>query len=383
MRAPLFAFAWLSTLVVACTTPPPAADKADTGGETAATEDTPVPEDTPIPDTGPTIDTDLEPLGLVLVEAPDIVPVGDLLEIIVQVTGAPGEDVTITVSDDTSGALGDMLWVPNYQGFQWGSNTLTAGEHTLTLTATALDGREATLELPIGLCEWPAVETFDTNALSKDWVAFGDASWDPQGWLEITGNAQSRAGSIYKTSSKINAGDLLMEFDIATGGGINSGADGYAVNIVDVADPVALADWIRTTQNGGCLGYGSAPPCGSTAVNAFHIEFDTWHNSEYNDPTTQNHIAINLDGSPNAHPLWAAVPSLEDLVWRHVEVQTTGAQLRVRVDGQVIIDGTIPGFSFDGGYVGVSGSTGWATNYHRFDNLIVYDRCTVPTPVTP
>ncbi|MFM2162766.1 MAG: hypothetical protein RLZZ383_2278 [Pseudomonadota bacterium] len=382
MRATMCTISGVWMMVLACAAPPPApADKADTGvapTPSEPAEDTPLPEDTSVAP-----DTDLDPLGIVIVEAPDVVPVGDVLELIVQVSGAPGEEVTVTVYDPAVGMLGDMTWVPNYQGFQWGIDTLAAGEHTLQLTATALDGRTATLEFPVGLCEWPAVETFDTNALSKDWVAFGDATWDPQGWLEITGNAQSRAGSIYKTSSKINAGDLRMEFDIATGGGINSGADGYAVNIVDVADPVALADWIRTTQNGGCLGYGSAPPCGATAVNAFHIEFDTWHNSEYNDPTTQNHIAINLDGSPNAHPLWAAVPSLEDLVWRHVEVQTTGAQLRVRVDGQVIIDGTIPGFSFDGGYVGVSGSTGWATNYHRFDNLIVYDRCTVPGPTTP
>lgn len=382
MRAPDTLLWTLPLWALACATPAPeASPKDDTGAaDTPAdtTPDTPLPEETAVNG-----DTDVDPLGILLIEAPDFVPVGELLELMIQVTGAPGEEVAVSVTDETGRLLGDMIWVATYQGFQWGIDTLSAGEHTLTLTATALDGRTATLDLPLGICEWPAVETFDTNALSKDWVAFGDANWDPQGWLEITGNAQSRAGSIYKTSSKINAGDLHMEFDIATGGGINSGADGYAVNIVDVADPAALATWIATTQNGGCLGYGSASPCGGTAVNAFHIEFDTWHNSEYNDPTTQNHIAINLDGSPVSHPLWAPVPSLEDLTWRHVEVQTTGAQLRVRVDGQVIIDGTIPGFSFDGGYVGVSGSTGWATNFHRFDNLIVYDRCIVPAPTTP
>jgi hypothetical protein len=39
--------------------------------------------------------------------------------------------------------------------------------------------------------------------------------------------------------------------------------------------------------------------------------------------------------------------------------------------------GDISGFTFEGGYLGVSGSTGWASNYHRFDNLDL-EGCVVP-----
>jgi hypothetical protein len=48
------------------------------------------------------------------------------------------------------------------------------------------------------------------------------------------------------------------------------------------------------------------------------------------------------------------------------------------MNNTVIIQRNIPGFSFDGGYIGVSGSTGWASNYHRFDDLRILDRCDVP-----
>lgn len=75
------------------------------------------------------------------------------------------------------------------------------------------------------------------------------------------------------------------------------------------------------------------------------------------------------------------MPSLEDLAWRHVVVETQGQRVRVSLDGAVVIDPTIPGFPFDGGWIGVSGSTGWASNFHRFDNLLIRDRCAVP-PLT-
>jgi hypothetical protein len=116
-------------------------------------------------------------------------------------------------------------------------------------------------------------------------------------------------------------------------------------------------------------------------VSAFHIEFDTWYNGEpfiLDPPNQENHVAINQDGDPGRHDLWAAVPTLEDLQWRHVVVEAIAQRIIVSLDGVPVIDGSIPNFSFDGGYIGVSGSTGWATNFHRFDNLQIFDRCLVP-----
>ena len=66
--------------------------------------------------------------------------------------------------------------------------------------------------------------------------------------------------------------------------------------------------------------------------NAFHIEFDTWHNNfdgsqEHTDPLrdngtgTGNHIAITTNGNPGMHYIWEEV-SLEDNQWHQVEIKS-------------------------------------------------------------
>ena len=114
-------------------------------------------------------------------------------------------------------------------------------------------------------------------------------------------------------------------------------------------------------------------------VDAFHIEFDNWQNSNdpVDDPTSQDHIAITLDGNPSNHVLWTPY-YLEDLQWRTVAVEAQGERIHLTVDGVTVIDREIPDFRFDGGWIGVSGSTGWATNEHRFDDLRILDRCVIP-----
>jgi hypothetical protein len=290
-------------------------------------------------------------------------------------------ELTFDLHSDVDGPL-VMPAVEDDGRFVFNTAALSPGVHQVTLTVRDPDGVERVSTVQVEICTWPPTETFDTDVVGNGWTTFGDAHWDPGGWLEITGNAQSRAGSIYRTNNKVNPGDFKIEFRIATGGGINSGADGFSVNIVDVLDVAALTTYVDEAANGGCLGYGNSPGCapGSTPVTAFHIEIDTWYNDEsfIQDPTTLNHIAINLDGDPGTHPLWVAEPNLEDLVWRHVVVEAVGQRITLDLDGVRVIDSVLPNFNFDGGYVGVSGSTGWASNFHRFDDLRVYDRCTVP-----
>lgn len=260
------------------------------------------------------------------------------------------------------------------------TSVLSPGFHDITLQGVNPDGEEAEATFPIAVCTWGEPEDFDIDIAGAGWQIYGNAYWDPGGWLELTGNQQSASGQIYNVAERIAPGDLNIRFDIFTGGGINSGADGFALSIINVEDVAELETVIAAASNGGCLSYGVSGGCGELVVDAFHIEFDTWYNGEWflNDPVQENHVAINLDGNPGLHPLWAAIPTLEDEDWHEVTVITQGDWVTVTIDGTEVIKGEIPDLDFEGGYLGFSGTTGWATNWHRFDNLHVLDECTVP-----
>lgn len=351
---------------------------------------TDVPEDTDVSsvDTDPhtdVADTAVEnTFSVKIVDQPLEMVVGDTSGLVKgKVTSGTwlGSDYTATWTSSRDGVVGTMT-IADDGKFEWNPSVLAAGHHQLTLTVTAPTGESHSADIFLDVCMFEPTEHFDAG-LPAGWRAYGDAGWDPGGWLEVTGNYQSRAGSLYKTDRKVDPGDFRLEFRIATGGGINSGADGYAVNVVNVPDVAALSDYVHSAANGGCLGYGISAACipGSTyTIDAFHVEFDTWYNGEFSDPFSGNHVEITFDGHPEIHPqgLAASVPSLEDLQWRDIVVEAQGTQLTVTMNGTVIIQKNIPGFSFDGGYIGVSGSTGWASNYHRFDDLRILDRCEVP-----
>ena len=55
-----------------------------------------------------------------------------------------------------------------------------------------------------------------------------------------------------------------------------------------------------------------------------------------------------------------------------------GANILVLLDEVEVMNDFISDFSFRGGYIGFTGSTGYYTNYHRFDNLQILDDCIVP-----
>ncbi|MCB9681704.1 MAG: hypothetical protein H6733_09555 [Alphaproteobacteria bacterium] len=319
-------------------------------------------------------------LSMQVADQPFLLPVGDSpSDITIRVFSEDFavSDVHVTVSSSRDGSLPDAVYAADDQLFHFDAAALTTGHHTLTFHARDPDRNTAELLVEIDICEWPPLQDFNSNPIGNGWQSFGDAYWDSHGWLEITGNAQSRAGSIYKVDDEVDPGDFRLEFSIATGGGINSGADGYSVNIVNVATVEELEAYIDQAANGGCLGYGIGGPaeCGHDTIDAFHIEFDTWENGW--DPTPLDHIAITMDGDPGTHVLWTPY-ELEDLQWRDVVVEASGTIIRVEVDGTEVINRNVPGFRFDGGYIGLSGSTGWATNFHRFDNLRIFDTCVVP-----
>jgi len=349
--------------------------------------------------TGDTVDTPAEGVDTVVTEESDVPAPSERLR--VRITAWPEEPVpegdgelvrgrvtssrfavgelTLAWSSDRDGPLAGLTPDPATGEFAWSVAGLTPGRHLLTLLATSPDGGRDEAQVEVAVCSWPPAYTFDSGIGTGEWRLYGHATWDPGGWIEVTGNQTDRKGAIYRVSRKINPGDLRMEFRIATGGG--SGADGFSVNIINAPDVPALENLVALGRAGGCLAYGTDNGyCGTTPMSAFHVEFDTWYNGEaqLQDPTRDNHVEITLNGDPGAHYAWVAVPSLEDLVWRHVAVRTRGSRVTAWIDGAVVIDQQIPGFSFDGGYVGVSGSTGAYTNYHRFDDLRLYDECVVP-----
>ncbi len=290
-------------------------------------------------------------------------------------------DYTATWKSSRDGDLGAMI-LDTDGTFEWSPAALAAGHHELTLKVRAPSGEVQSAVILLDVCNHEPIENF-SSGVPAGWRAYGNAGWDPGGWLEVTGNYQTRAGSLYKIDRKVNPGDFRLEFRIATGGGINSGADGYTVNVVNVPDVEALTAYVNSAYNGGCLGYGISAACiaaSTLTVDAFHVEFDTWYNGEFSDPFSGNHVEITFDGHPEVHPtgLAASVPSLEDLAWRDIVVEAQGTRLKVTMNGNVIIQRNMPGFTFDGGYIGVSGSTGWASNFHRFDDLRIVDRCDLP-----
>jgi hypothetical protein len=52
-----------------------------------------------------------------------------------------------------------------------------------------------------------------------------------------------------------------------------------------------------------------------------------------------------------------------------VELIIDGDHLRVKLDALWVIDERVAGLDFKGGYIGFSGTTGYYTNFHRFDDL--------------
>ncbi len=305
--------------------------------------------------------------------------IGETVTVEGAVASSNASDVSISWESDVDGVLvSDQVTPGTVPSLV--TDTLSPGWHNISLSAEQ-NGQFAMDEVDVGICTWPPFQPFDNAGSLLGWTTFGDATWDPGGWIEITGIGSSRAGQLFNTDRKVNPGNVSIEFSIATGGGINGGADGFAVSVIAAYDVAELTTILNSASNGGCLGYGTSGACGSLAIDAFHVEFDTWNNPELGDATFENHIAIAINGDPN--PLFtASVPSLEDLAWRDIRVDIVGSDITVTMDGSVVIQGTIPGFVFDGGYIGVSGSTGWASNYHRFDNLQLYDLCEVPGSTT-
>lgn len=233
----------------------------------------------------------------------------------------------------------------------------------------------------VGLYSCGATVAEDFSMLPESWTLFGDATWNSGGWLEMTGIEMGRAGAVYNTVEVISSGMASIQFTLTTGGGINGGADGFAFTIVEVQDADTLLALLNAANAGGGLGYavgGSHADEDFTLTgDAITVEIDTFYNSggnRHTDPTSQNHIAITQNADPGDHLVWFPVPSIEDLQPHTVRVDILDGLMRIAFDGNIVIEEEVS-IAFKGGYMFFSGSTGWASNFHRFDDLRILHNC--------
>jgi len=291
----------------------------------------------------------------------------------------PGQEVLYEGPPPASG-LTEVLYAADFEG-----------DITFELRVTNPDGLFFKATSSVHICNEGPIESFDQPLVQgQPWKSYGYAFWtdDGQGngWIDMTDNQTWSKGAVFNVVDQVSPGNVEIRLKICTGGGGQGGggfpgwdfgADGYALTVIDVETVAELEAYINGAMDGGCLAYGVSGGCGNMAVTAFHVEFDTYYNQEYNDPTQENHIAITLDGDPGNHLLWAAFP-MEDLLWHEVVIKTVGTTVTVHVDGVEVINDVIPLFEFHGGYIGFSGSTGASTNYHRIDDLQIVEDCVEP-----
>ena len=333
--------------------------------------------DTPSPPSIPVVSLDPVP-GVIEVGTP-VTVTGTVMD-----DGYAAEDLILSWESGLAGPLGAGTGPDGSGAVSLTTDALTPGLHTITLTATNPAQKQGFGSVDVGICEWAAPETFDADIQGAGWKIYDNAYWDPGGWLEMTGNSQTKKGSIYNIVDVLTPGDVSISFKIMTGPNVGNGADGFAMSVWEVDDEAALDAVVDAAYTGGGLAYGVGGIFGAWAGNAFHVEIDTWHNvfngntELHTDPTTENHIAVLLNGDAGDHKLWAAVPNIENMQWHDVVVDVEGTQVTILLDDQIIIDDVIPELDFRGGFIGFSGSTGYYTNYHRFDDLQILQECLVP-----
>ena len=63
------------------------------------------------------------------------------------------------------------------------------------------------------------------------------------GWIDLTLNAQASQGAVFNPNVHIPNGSASIRFTVQTGNGINNGADGLALTIIDIDDPSNLKIW--------------------------------------------------------------------------------------------------------------------------------------------
>jgi RHS repeat-associated protein len=150
--------------------------------------------------------------------------------------------------------------------------------------------------------------------------------------MRLTSAFPGQSGSVFSGQRlKADAFSTYFRFKISVPGG--AGVPGGAVsdcNNEPGADGLALVVQPISSglgSNGGGIGYAGIP-------RSICVEFDTWCNSEANDPDS-NHIGISLNGDSNhgpGSPFTTGIPTkLDDGTVQHAWVDYDGGVLEVRL----------------------------------------------------
>lgn len=201
-----------------------------------------------------------------------------------------------------------------------------------------------------------------TVSKPRDFVLNRDAKYNGDQCYTIVEDRTGRSGSLWYSQLVDLRERFITSFEMNLGCRDASGADGIAFVFQPVSTNIGV--------NGGGLGYQGISP--SVAV-----EFDTWQNTNYNDPT-YDHLGIMADGSI-VHPgLKAPVPILanfgnvEDCNWRNVFISWRPdvdlLEVFIECERRIFYEGDIIRDQFGGNpevYFGFTAATGAATNVHQ------------------
>lgn len=264
------------------------------------------------------------------------------------------ETLGVSWSSDVAGVLGTNP--PDRDGLaslSWDATTLASGVHAVTVQVT--DSCGATAEASVNVCQNEGYVEESVDLVS--WHFEGSAVWDAtNGWVQLTDTGTNEAGTAFQTSGTVDASNMSIAFEFYASGG--SGADGLSVTALDTT---RMTTYVGTT--GGGIGYGGLP--------GWSVEVDTWYNSEYADPTTEDHLSLILNGNVYSPIVSATLPEMEDGAWHTMSVSVLDKRMTVAVDGTTYIDQDIPVLSSFPAYVGFTAATGASTNYHLIDALEV------------
>ena len=235
----------------------------------------------------------------------------------------------------------------------WTSVDQTSGDHRVEVEVTDSCGNVALDS--VGFCQ---NEGYTEDSIDlESWNFEGSALWDSTNeWVELTGPFTDQAGTAFQTSAAVTSDDVVIEFEFYVSGG--SGADGMSLTALDVD---RMSSFVGGT--GGGIGYYGLP--------GWSIEIDTWYNSVHSDPTSADHLSFHIDGNINMPVAWVTLPEMEDGAWHTAAVSVIGNHVTVAIDGTTYMDTIIDGLTPFSAYVGFTGATGAATNYHLIDALAV------------
>ena len=298
------------------------------------------------------------------------------------------------------------------------STALTPGHHVISAHVISLDTDSvlASASVAIYVCERGDWLDFSTQLDDTQWYTHisdnnnADSNrdvWHEDGYLLLSDGLREHTALI-DISRQFTPGNLHLTFRMNMGqcaepevscANSSEAADGFAISIFDMMSPQDMIDLIQNhTRSGGGLGYNlmnhittDAPP---PAVDAFHLQFDAYYNHTsighpHDDPTQNPHVQVHLNGSlendldpsPDSEvSLWTEIPELVDNQWHDMAVIITGTNLKVMRDDALLFEGTVPDYTFKGGFLVLSATTGNASMYQRIDDLEIFNTCPYQGP---